>query len=87
VLPIVYSGSSTARLTIEQNAEKLPVRQDMLPLYEQQLQFRLLAGEIAVLGRNASEDPGTWTLGHLFFQPILNPGSHRTHSDGANEQH
>ena len=75
VLPIVYSGSSTARLTIEQNADKLPIRQNMLPLYEQQLQFRLLAGEIAVLGRNAAEDPATWTLGHLFFQPYSDPGS------------
>ena len=75
LLPIIYSGSATARLTIEQNAEKLPIRQNMLPLYEQQLQVRLLAGEIAVLGRYAAQDPQEWTIGSLFFQPYSEPGS------------
>ena len=75
LLPVVYSGSSTARLTIEQNTDKLPVRQDMLPLYEQQVQVRLLAGEIAVLGRYAAEDPEKWSIGSLFFQPFSEPGS------------
>ena len=69
LLPIVYSGTSTLRLTIQDNTEKLPVRQNMLPLYEHQVTVRLLAGEVAVVGRSANGDSGTWNLGNLFFAP------------------
>lgn len=69
LLPVVYSGTSTLRLTIQDNTEKLPMRQNTLPLYEHQVTVRLLAGEVAVVGRSASGDSDSWNLGNLFFAP------------------
>jgi hypothetical protein len=69
LLPVVYAGAAAPRLTIEDYAEKLPVRQNVIPLYEYQVDVRLLTGEVAVVGRHSSEAAGEWGLGHLFFQP------------------
>lgn len=66
VLPQIHVGSSTARLSISGASEQLPVRQNIVPLYEKQFTVKLLTGEVAVIGRYDSED---WNLGRLFFQP------------------
>ena len=69
ILPIVFSGTSTLRLTIQDNTAKLPVRQNTIPLYEHQVTVRLLAGEVAVIGRYAAAGSDNWNLGNLFFAP------------------
>ena len=69
LLPVVHAGAVAPRLTIEDFAEKLPVRQNVVPLYEYQVDVRLMADEVAVLGRHVAVAGGTWTLGNLFFHP------------------
>ena len=66
VLPQIYTGAATTRLSITGASEQLPVRQNVISLYEHQFTVKLLAGEIAVIGRNESSE---WNLGRLFFQP------------------
>ena len=68
-LPVVHAGAATQRLTIEDFAEKLPIRQNVVPLYEYQVDVRLMTEEVAVLGRYGGSEGGEWTLGNLFFQP------------------
>ncbi len=69
VLPMIYSGSTTPRLTVEQGTETLPVRQNVVRLFDQQFTVKMLSGEVAVIGRYESPDEGAWTLGDLFFHP------------------
>jgi hypothetical protein len=69
LLPVVYAGAAAPRLTIEDHTEQLPVRQNVLPLYEYQMEVRLLTGEVAVVGRHAMAGAGSWCVGNLFFQP------------------
>lgn len=66
VLPQIHTGAATTRLSITGASEQLPVRQNVISLYEHQFTVKLLAGEIAVIGRNESSE---WNLGRLFFQP------------------
>jgi hypothetical protein len=66
IIPQIHSGMATQRLSIQGNAEQLPVRQNVVPLYEHQFSVKLLAGEVAVIGRH---DMKEWNLGRLFFQP------------------
>lgn len=65
-LPQIHAGTATTRLSINGLSDQLPVRQNIVSLYEHQFSVKLLAGEIAVIGRNESSD---WNLGRLFFQP------------------
>lgn len=75
VLPQIHSGAAAPRLSVSGMSEQLPVRQNVLPLYDQQFTIKLLTGEIAVIGRLSSSD---WNLGRLFFQPDDGPaGSER----------
>lgn len=69
LLPVVYAGAVTPRLTIEDFAEKLPSRQNVVPLYEYQVDVRLMTDEVAVMGRYGGAGAAEWTLGNLFFQP------------------
>jgi len=69
VLPMIYSGSATPRLTVDQGTETLPVRQNVVRLFDQQFTVKMLSGEVAVIGRYQSAEPGDWTLGDLFFHP------------------
>ncbi|MFN9718798.1 MAG: hypothetical protein ACK58L_08905, partial [Planctomycetota bacterium] len=66
LIPQIHSGTLSQRLSYEGNSEQLPIRQNMLPLYEHQFNVKLLSGEVAVLGLH---DAGKWNLGRLFFQP------------------
>jgi hypothetical protein len=66
VLPQIHTGAATTRLSITGASEQLPVRQNVISLYEHQFTVKLLSGEIAVIGRNDSSE---WNLGRLFFQP------------------
>ena len=66
VIPQIHSGVATTRLSIQGSSEQLPVRQNVVPLYEHQFNVKLLPGEVAVIGRH---DMKEWNLGRLFFQP------------------
>ncbi len=66
LIPQIHSGTLSQRLSVDGPSEQLPVRQNMLPLYEHQFNVKLLSGEVAVLGLH---DSGKWNLGRLFFQP------------------
>jgi hypothetical protein len=67
LMPVVYTGRATPRLTIVDQQEQLPIRQNQYPVYELQMKLRLMPGEIIVIGRAASETPNT--VGRLFFSP------------------
>ena len=66
VLPQIHAGAETARLSIQGANDQLPVRQNVMPIYDQQFTVKLLTGEVAVIGYHESAD---WTLGRLFFLP------------------
>ena len=67
ILPQIHSGAATTRLSVVGMSEQLPVRQNIIPLYEQQFSIRLHRGEVAVIGRQSSEDDRT--VGEFFFRP------------------
>lgn len=69
VLPMIYSGSATPRLTVEQGTETLPVRQNVVRIYDQQFTVKLISGEVAVIGRFEAPEADVWNLGDLFFHP------------------
>lgn len=69
VLPMIYTGSTTQRFTVQQGAESLPVRQNVVRLFDQQFTVKMLSGEVAVIGRFISPEEDAWTLGDLFFHP------------------
>ena len=62
ILPQVHAGTSAPRLSIDGTSEQLPVRQNVIPLYEQQFTVKLLTGEVAVIGWHESTD---WNPGSL----------------------
>jgi hypothetical protein len=66
VLPQIHAGANTTRLSISGSMEQLPVRQNIVPLYDQQFTVRLHTGEIVVIGQQRSE---AWNSGRLFFEP------------------
>jgi hypothetical protein len=66
VLPQIHTGAYTARLSISGSMEQLPVRQNILPLYDQQFTVRLHTGDVVVIGQQRSE---SWNSGRLFFEP------------------
>jgi|LakMenEpi03Aug12_release.lakeMendotaPanAssembly.Ray.scaffolds.fasta_scaffold164677_2 hypothetical protein len=66
VLPQIHAGTETARLSIQGANDQLPVRQNVMPIYDQQFTVKLLTGEVAVIGYHESAD---WNLGRLFFLP------------------
>jgi len=67
VLPQIHIGANTTRLSISGSMEQLPVRQNIVPLYDQQFTVRLHTGDIVVIGQQRSE---TWNSGRLFFEPL-----------------
>lgn len=75
VLPQIHTGAATTRLSISGMSEQMPVRQNIVPLYEQQFSIRLHPGEVAVIGRQESDSE--LTVGRLFFHP---------HADGTAEE-
>jgi hypothetical protein len=66
LLPQFHVGARTARLSVEDSGEQLPIRQRVIPLYEQQCQIRLHQGEVAVVGL---QTPDAWNAGRMFFAP------------------
>jgi len=75
LLPQLHVGARTARLSVGVSGEQLPVRQRVVPLYEQQCQIRLHQGEVAVIGL---QSPDEWTSGRLFFAPDDSAGGHES---------
>ncbi len=67
LLPIIFTGRATPRLTIVDQQEQLPVRQNMFPIYELQIELLLLPGEIIVVGQMTTDQPHS--IGRLFFSP------------------
>ncbi|MEZ6060472.1 MAG: hypothetical protein R3C19_08935 [Planctomycetaceae bacterium] len=63
--PQIHFGSSTNRYSIEQGREQMAVRQNVIPLYEQQFEVKLHTNEAVVVGYRESAD---WTIGKLFFR-------------------
>lgn len=67
VLPQIHHGANTTRFSVSGASEQLPVRQNIVPLYDQQFTVRLHTGDIVVIGQQRSED---WNSGRLFFEPL-----------------
>jgi hypothetical protein len=65
-LPQLHAGAVTTRLAIDGISSQLPVRQNIIPLYDQQFTVKLHTGEVAVIGRHETDD---WNPGRLFFKP------------------
>lgn len=66
LLPQFHVGTRAPRLSVDATSEQLPVRQRVIPLYEQQCRIRLHRGEVAVCGL---QSPDAWNAGRLFFAP------------------
>jgi hypothetical protein len=67
VLPQIHHGANTTRFSVSGATEQLPVRQNIVPLYDQQFTVRLHTGDIVVIGQQKSEE---WNSGRLFFEPL-----------------
>ncbi len=67
VLPQIHAGSNTTRFNISGSTPQLPMRQNIVPLYDQQFTVRLHTGDIVVIGQQRSE---IWNTGRLFFEPL-----------------
>ena len=67
VLPQIHVGANTTRFSISGTTPQLPVRQNIVPLYNQQFTVRLHTGDIVVIGQQRSE---SWNTGRLFFEPL-----------------
>lgn len=67
VLPQIHIGANTTRLSISGPTEQLPMRQNIVPLYDQQFTVRLHKGDIVVIGQQRSDG---WNAGRLFFEPL-----------------
>ncbi|HQZ67838.1 MAG TPA: hypothetical protein PLY87_22260 [Planctomycetaceae bacterium] len=67
VLPQIHAGANTTRFNISGSTPQLPVRQNIVPLYDQQFTVRLHTGDIVVIGQQRSE---SWNTGRLFFEPL-----------------
>lgn len=66
ILPQIHAGTETARLSIQGANDQLPVRQNVMSIYDHQFTVKLLTGEVAVIGHHDSTE---WNLGRLFFLP------------------
>lgn len=75
LLPVVHAGAVAPRLTIEDFSEKLPVRQNVVPLFEYQVDIRLMADEVVVMGRYEEPAGNAWSVGNLFFHPEQTGGA------------
>ena len=64
-LPQIRFGATTSRYSIEEGREQFPVRQRILPLYEQQFELKLHVGDTVVVGHQHQKDQ---TVGQFFFQ-------------------
>ena len=67
VLPQIHHGANTTRFSVSGSIEQLPVRQNIVPLYDQQFTVRLHTGDIVVIGQQRSD---AWNSGRLFFEPV-----------------
>ncbi len=64
-LPQIHYGEMSVRYSVAESGERLPVRQRIQPLYEQQFELKLHTGETAVIGYQKQDD---WSVGQLMFQ-------------------
>ncbi|MCA9063780.1 MAG: hypothetical protein KDA96_11995 [Planctomycetaceae bacterium] len=65
-LPQIHFGQAGIRFSVQGSMDQLPVRQDVMPLYDLQFSIKLHRGDTAVIGRMESPD---WNLARLYFQP------------------
>jgi hypothetical protein len=64
-LPQLHFGALTQRFSIDQGRDQLPVRQRIIPLYEQQFELKLHTSDAVVIGYQEHSDR---TVGDLFFR-------------------
>lgn len=64
-LPQIHHGAMTTRYSVSDAGEQQPMRQKVHPLYEQQFELKLHAGETVVIGYQQRDD---WTSGRMLFQ-------------------
>jgi hypothetical protein len=80
VLPQIHHGAMTTRFSVSGASEQLPVRQNIVPLYDQQFTVRLHTGDIVVIGQQRSD---SWNSGRLFFEPVSGDGKIAADSPGG----
>lgn len=64
-LPELQFGRETMRLTVRNAQDHLPVRQKIVPLFDQQFEIKLRSDDVVVVGYQPGSE---WTIGRLFFQ-------------------
>ena len=64
-LPQIHHGTVTPRYSMSETGAKMPTRQRIQPLYEQQFEIKLHVGETVVIGY---QDTPNWTIGRMMFQ-------------------
>jgi len=63
--PELHFGVEAMRLTVSAGRDLLPVRQKIIPLFEQQFEIKLHRDDVVVLGYHPASE---WTVGQFFFQ-------------------
>ena len=64
-MPELHFGRETMRLTVKNGQSHLPVRQKIVPLFEQQFEIKLRQDDVVIVGYHPKEQ---WTTGRFFFQ-------------------
>jgi len=63
--PELHFGVEAMRLTVSAGRDLLPMRQKIVPLFEQQFEMKLHRDDVVVLGHHPDSE---WNLGQFFFQ-------------------
>jgi len=69
--PQIHHGNTTARYTVAEHGEQMPLRQNLSPFYEQQFNLKLHRDEVAVVGRLADKQ----SIGDALFVDDAGPAS------------
>ncbi len=64
-LPELHFGRPAMRLTVREGRQELPVRQKIVPLFDQQFEVKLHTKDAVILGYHPGSD---WTWGQFFFR-------------------
>lgn len=65
VVPQIHHGALTTRYDLGNENQRMPLRQKVRPLYEQQFELKLHVNETVVVGHLDQEE---WTVGRMLFQ-------------------
>ncbi|MCH2210436.1 MAG: hypothetical protein MK110_03985 [Fuerstiella sp.] len=64
-VPELQFGRATMRLTVKDAGDHLPIRQKIVPLFDQQFEIKLRKDDVVVVGHSVQDQ---WTIGQFFFQ-------------------